>query len=213
MNAIVPEAARNPPTVFVIDDDRHVREALEGLLLSAGLQVEVFSSPGEFASAARQDPQGCLVLDIRLPGRNGLDFFDDLRNAGVELPVIFLSGHADVPMSVRAIKSGAVDVLTKPVANQNLLDAIEGAMATDLQQRSRAQSLRTLRERFASLTPREREVMALVVEGRLNKQIAFALGLSEVTVKIHRGSAMRKMDIRSLAELVRAAERLQTSPN
>jgi len=176
-----------------------------------GLRVELFGSVQEFLAAAPLDRQGCLVLDVRLPGRSGLDLQEELAKANIRLPVIFISGHADVPMSVRAMKAGAVEFLTKPVRDQDLLDAIQLAIAKDRARRKQEATLERLRADFDTLTPREREVMVMVVAGRLNKQIAGDLQLSEATVKAHRSQAMRKMRARSLAELVRMADKLMPS--
>jgi FixJ family two-component response regulator len=198
-------------TVAVIDDDPDIREALRGLLRSVGLGVELFGSVQEFLAAARPDRPGCLVLDVRLPGRSGLDLQEELAKADIHLPVIFISGHADVPMSVRAMKAGAVEFLTKPVRDQDLLDAIQLALAKDRTRRDDERTLARLRADFDTLTSREREVMMMVVAGRLNKQIAGDLRLSEATVKAHRSQAMRKMRARSLAELVRMADKLMPS--
>ncbi len=200
-----------PPTVVVIDDDQSVREALQGLLQSVALPVELFSSVREFLDSNRLDAPGCLVLDVRLPGQSGLDFHDDLVKANVPLPVIFISGHADVPMSVKAMKAGAVEFLTKPVRHQDLLDAIHRAIEHDRSRREEAQVTARLRARFDTLTAREREVMRLVTAGRLNKQVAAEIGISEATVKLHRGQLMRKLGVQSLAELVRTADKLQLS--
>jgi RNA polymerase sigma factor (sigma-70 family) len=199
------------PTVVVIDDDQRIREALQGLLRSVGLRVELFASVPEFLNSNRPDLPGCLVLDVRLPGRSGLDFHDDLVKAKVHLPVIFISGHADVPMSVRAMKAGAVEFLTKPIRHQDLLDAIQRAIEHDRARRDEDEVVGRLRTRFDALTPREREVMKLVVAGRRNKQIATEIGLSEATVKLHRGQLMRKLRLQSLAELVRMADKLELS--
>jgi FixJ family two-component response regulator len=197
-------------TVAVIDDDPDICEALRGLLRSVGLGVELFGSVQEFLGAARARPDhpGCLILDVRLPGRSGLDLQDELAKANLHLPVIFISGHADVPMSVRAMKAGAVEFLTKPIRDQDLLDAIQLAIAKGRARRDDERTLARLQADLDTLTPREREVMTLVVAGRLNKQIAAELRLSEATVKVHRGQVMRKMRARSLAELVRTADKL-----
>ena len=198
-------------TVAVIDDDPDIREALRGLLRSVGLGVELFSSVQEFLAAFQRERPGCLVLDVRLPGRSGLDLQEELARADIHFPVIFISGHADVPMSVRAMKAGAIEFLTKPVRDQDLLDAIQLAIAKDRARRKQEATRERLRADFDTLTPREREVMVMVVAGRLNKQIAGDLQLSEATVKAHRSQAMRKMRARSLAELVRMADKLMPS--
>jgi FixJ family two-component response regulator len=199
------------PTVVVIDDDENVRVALQGLLRSVGLRAELFASVPEFLESNRTDLPGCLVLDVRLPERSGLDFHDDLVKAKVHLPVIFISGHADVPMSVRAMKAGAVEFLTKPFRGQELLDAIQEAIARDRIAWSERNQMTGLRARYDSLTAREKEVLMLVVSGLLNKQIGAELGTSELTVKTHRGRVMQKMGADSLADLVRMAERLKTA--
>jgi len=196
------------PTVFVIDDDKAIRSAIKNLLESVGMRAEVFSSPREFLKAEPKDKPGCLVLDVRLPGASGLDFQRELAKSNVELPVIFMTGHGDIPMSVQAMKAGAVDFLTKPFRDQDLLDAIQKAIGRDQARRQQQTEGVDVRNRFNSLTPREREVMSLVVAGLLNKQVAAQLGTSETTAKIHRGQVMRKMQAHSLPDLVRMSERL-----
>ena len=195
-------------TVFVVDDDPAIREALQSLLRSVGLRVDLFDSVPAFLAAEKPNVPSCLVLDVRLPGKSGLEFQDDLRTANVPLPIIFITGHGDIRMSVRAMKAGAVEFLTKPFRDQELLDAIQSAITRDRTRRKRSALLRTLRESFASMTRREREVMALVVAGRRNKEIAAEIGVGEVTVKAHRAQVMRKMGAASLAELIRMAEAL-----
>jgi FixJ family two-component response regulator len=196
------------PIVFVVDDDSSMREAVQDLIASVGLEARGFSSPREFLEASRPDVPSCLVLDVRLPGASGLNFHQELARAGVHIPVIFITGHGDIPMSVRAIKAGAVEFLTKPFRDQELLDAIYAGIERSRAQRRDDAVLEDLRQRFAALTPREREIMALVIVGRLNKQIAGELGVSEVTVKVHRGQIMRKMRAKSLPELVRMGDAL-----
>jgi FixJ family two-component response regulator len=194
--------------VFVVDDDPSMRRSLDTLLRSVGHEVRLFSSAQEFMQAARPDAPGCLVLDVRLPGMSGLTFQEELAKAGVGLPVIFITGYGDVPMTVRAMKAGAAEFLTKPFDNQLLLDAIHAAIERDRARRREAVSLAVLDARYHELTEREKQVMKLVVAGKLNKQIAAELGLSLVTVKLHRGRVMRKMLAKSVAELVHMADRL-----
>jgi FixJ family two-component response regulator len=204
--------SQDPPVVFVVDDDPSVRDALAGLLRSVGLDVLSFGSTQEFLQGERPDLPGCLVLDVRLPGRSGLDFQRELAESGIYLPIVFITGHGDIPMSVRAMKAGAIEFLTKPFHDQELLDAVQLGIERDRARRRDAAVVTELHDRFESLTPREREIMALVAAGRLNKQIAADLGVSEITVKVHRGQVMRKMGAKSLAALVRIADQLKVSP-
>ena len=196
-------------TVFVVDDDEPMRQSLKNLIRSVGLRVEAFASAQDFLRSKLPNVPGCLVLDVRLPGLSGLDLQKQMADAGIEIPIIFITGHGDIPMTVRAMKAGAVEFLTKPFRDQDLLDAIRQALERDRKAREQRAEIAELRSRFDSLTPREREVMGLVVTGLLNKQIAGELGTSETTVKIHRHQVMEKMGAGSLAELVRMADRLK----
>ncbi|HKR12359.1 MAG TPA: response regulator transcription factor [Pyrinomonadaceae bacterium] len=201
-------AAKIDSIVYVIDDDPSIREAIKSLIRSVGMHVETLASAQEFMSSRRPDAASCLVLDVRMPGLSGLDLQRDLVDAGIRIPIIFITGHGDIPMSVRAMKAGAVEFLTKPFRDQDLLDAIAQALDRDREVRKQQADMAELRERHERLTPREREVMELVVAGLLNKQIAMRLGISEVTVKLHRHQVMEKMKADSLAELVRMSEKL-----
>jgi FixJ family two-component response regulator len=196
------------PAIIVIDDDASMRKALDNLFKSVGFEVELFASPQEFLQSEREDRPGCIVLDIRFPGRSGLDMQRDLAAANARLPIIFITGYGDIPMSVRAMKAGAVEFLTKPFRDQDLLDAVGTALERDRTRRAGDMRLAELRARFAMLTARERQVLALVVAGRLNKQIAGELGVSEMTVKMHRRQVMRKMQATGVAQLVRLADQL-----
>jgi FixJ family two-component response regulator len=198
----------DPPVVFIIDDDPSIRESLQSLLRSVGHSVQSFASTQEFLSSERADAPACLVLDVRLPGQSGLEFQQKLADSGVPLPVIFITGHGDIPMSVAAMKAGAIEFLTKPFRDQDLLDAVGRGIDLERHRRASRGELAALRQRFATLSPREREVMALVCAGQMNKQIAGVLQLSEITVKVHRGKVMRKMQARTLPDLVRFADRL-----
>jgi FixJ family two-component response regulator len=196
------------PRIVVIDDDASMRKALDNLLKSVGFEVELFASPQEFLQSGRPDRPGCIVLDIRFPGRSGLDMQRDLGQANARLPIIFITGYGDIPMSVRAMKAGAVEFLTKPFRDQDLLDAVGTALEEDRARRAGQMRLAELRTRFDMLTARERQVLSLVVAGRLNKQIAGELGVSEMTVKMHRRQVMRKMQATGVAQLVRLADQI-----
>jgi FixJ family two-component response regulator len=196
------------PVVFVIDDDQSVRDGLEGLLHSVGLEVRLFPSTLEFLQSERPDAPGCLVLDVRLPGMGGLEFQRELNKSGIYLPIVFITGHGDIPMTVRAMKAGAVEFLTKPFRDQDMIDAVQLALERDRERRAQEDSVAGLRARYDTLTPREQEVVVLVASGLMNKQIAARLGVSEITVKVHRGNVTRKLGAKSLADLVRMVDRL-----
>jgi FixJ family two-component response regulator len=207
-----PFGSADQPVVFVVDDDASMRQALARLFQSVQLRVEVFASPREFLHSERPDVPICLVLDVRLPGLSGLDFQAELMKADVRIPIVFISGHGDIPMTVRAMKAGAVDFLAKPFRDQDLLDAVTAAIQRDEKRREQENRLADLKAHFSSLTAREREIMALVASGLMSKQIAGQIGLSEITVKVHRSHIMKKMGARSVADLVRMAEALGVKP-
>jgi len=194
--------------VYVVDDDASIREALKSLLASMGMRVEVFGSAAEFLKSTLADIPSCLVLDVRLPGVSGLDFQAELAKANIQVPIIFITGHGDIPMTVRAMKAGAVEFLTKPIRDQDLLDAVQLGLEQDRGRREAEKAVSEVRGRYESLTPREQEVIALVTAGLMNKQIAAEMDVSEITAKVHRGNVMRKMGAKSLAELVRMADLL-----
>jgi len=204
----VRQEPRPQQIVFVVDDDASVREAVDSLLRSVGLRVELFGSASEFLRYKLPNLPACLVLDVRLPGLSGLDFQSELAKANINIPIIFITGHGDIPMTVRAMKAGAVEFLTKPVRDQDLLDAVRIALERDEARRAQDEALHHVKESFESLTPREQEVIGFVTSGLLNKQVAAQLGVSEVTVKVHRSNVMKKMGARSLAELVRMVDML-----
>src|ERR1700758_2272058 len=203
-------STQDVPTVFIVDDDADVRESLQELLESVGLHSKSFGTAQDFLASPRTDGPSCLILDVRLPGISGLDLQQELKRAKVSIPIIFLSAHADVPMSVRAMKSGAVEFLTKPFRHQDLLDAVQRSLTRDRVIREKQRDTAELRQRYNTLSVREREVMSLVVSGMLNKQIAGELGASEATVKMHRSQAMKKMQAKSLPDLVRMADKLKS---
>jgi FixJ family two-component response regulator len=200
------------PIVFVVDDDASIRQALARLFQSVQLRAEGFASPQEFLQSERPDAPSCLVLDVRLPGLSGLDFQAELARADVRIPIVFISGHGDIPMTVRAMKAGAIDFLAKPFRDQDLLDAVTAAIQRDQQRREHESSVADLKVHFSRLTAREREIMALVASGLMSKQIAAQIGLSEITVKVHRSHIMKKIGARSVADLVRMAEALGVKP-
>ena len=202
------EESEQRAIVYVVDDDAAIRDALRSLLASMGMRVEVFGSAAEFLKSNLADAPSCLVLDVRLPGVSGLDFQAELTKANIQVPIIFITGHGDIPMTVRAMKAGAVEFLTKPIRDQDLLDAVQLGLDRDRARREAGKAVSAVRARYESLTPREQEVIALVTTGLMNKQIAAEMDVSEITAKVHRGNVMRKMGAKSLAELVRMADLL-----
>ena len=200
--------AEQQQVVFVVDDDSGLRDALSSLFRSVGLQVKTYASATEFLQSKLPDKPSCMVLDVRLPGLSGLDFQAELAKANIRIPIVFMTGHGDIPMTVRAMKAGAVEFLPKPFRDQDMLDAVQAGLEIDRDQRRHAADLSKVRVSFETLTPREQEIMGLVTAGLMNKQIAGEIGVSEVTVKLHRGNVMRKMEAKSLAELVRMADAL-----
>jgi FixJ family two-component response regulator len=205
---VTSKATELPSAVFVVDDDASIREALDGLFRSIGLQAKTFGSAAEFLQHKLPDAPSCLVLDVRLPGLSGLDFQAELAAAGLHIPIIFMTGHGDIPMTVKAMKAGAIEFLPKPFRDQDMLDAVQQALERDRERRERNSGLAKLKSSFDTLTPREQEVMSLVTTGLMNKQVAGEIGVSEITAKVHRGNIMRKMGAKSLAELVRMADAL-----
>lgn len=208
-----PREDGDQPIVFIVDDDVSMRRALTNLFESVGLKVEAFGSAPQLLQAKPPEVPSCLVLDIRLPGASGLDLQSDLAKANIQTPVIFITGHGDIPMTVRAMKSGAIDFLTKPVRDQDILDAVQAAIERDRKRRDLNKTVSTVKSRFESLSSRERDVLSLVTSGLMNKQVAAQLGLAEITVKIYRGQIMRKMGAKSLADLVRMSEALGIRPS
>ena len=207
----MPQETNSDAVVHIVDDDESIRHALDSLFRSIGLKTRSYGSAREFLDARTDDLAGCLVLDVRLPGVSGLDFQAQLAELGIHLPVILITGHGDIPMSVRAMKAGAVDFLSKPFRDQDMLDGVTAASERDRARRTADDGASRIRDRFATLSPREQQVMMLVTAGKMNKQAAGELGLSEITVKIHRGAAMRKMEARTLADLVRMADALKAA--
>jgi FixJ family two-component response regulator len=211
-NSSAKTVASTDPVVFIVDDDDSMRQALARLFYSVKLRVEVFASAQEFLKSERPDVPSCLVLDVRLPGLSGLEFQAELAKENIRIPIVFISGHGDIPMSVRAMKAGAMDFLVKPFRDQDLLDAVAAAIQRDQTRREQEDEISHLRRHFESLTPRERDIMALVAGGLMSKQIAAKFDLSEITVKVHRSHLMKKMGARTVAELVRMAEALGVAP-
>jgi FixJ family two-component response regulator len=210
--AVTEDDKAGAAVLFVVDDDASMRDSLKSLFRSVGMQVEVFQSAGEFLNQRLPDVSSCLVLDVRMPELSGLDFQADLARANIQVPIVFMTGHGDIPMTVKAMKAGAVEFLTKPFRDQDMLDAVQHALTRDGKRRESEKTLSKLKADYATLTPREQEVMALVTAGLMNKQIAGKLGVSDITVKVHRGSVTRKMGARSLADLVRMADLLGIHP-
>ena len=205
---MISQASGDPPLVLVVDDDEEVRTAISELMLSVGIEAECCASTRDLIDSPLLDRAGCLILDVRMPGSSGLDLQQHLASSGISKPIVFLTGHGDIPMSVQAMKAGAVDFLTKPVRDQTLLDAVTAGIERDTAERASAQVVREYADRYATLTPRETQVMREVARGRLNKQIAYDLGITEITVKLHRSNVMRKMQAASVGELIRAWEKL-----